>query len=429
MMKRYKLAVLSVLTLLVLNMPLAAQKRARVIPQPHVLEEQFAHGGIVWEQFVANNEQESVRIKTISNLLNQIAATDTNLDSQFSLQQQAGTPTYDNLPENVKYIYIGEHHGVASMQDEVQTILHKIRQKYPNKKILLATEFVKLRNPSKSPLLTDPQPQWREYLKPSYGFIKQTAFELSMDVLALEEDISEFSVEKNHILVKVGDQIIKINPALPQVQNLLQPFDTGTEGSIVRCKKLATHATLPFDNALYQNCLGQDHTFNLQQVIKISDWGTDQRTKYWHTLLQKFQDNYDLIIVWGGAAHITGVPSTIVDLMNQPAVVITFEPINNNLQVNNQDVLDLMGQAYNQAGMQFTYIKPSAQRQEQEAQAWASLPAVDETAPHFRLKTRKAQMGVVDPAVEGLQQRLNQVAGLDSHAQSPIQQHYIIYLP
>lgn len=319
------------------------------------------------QQTIQNREKQA---KLGSQLRTSLLATKGYLEEEAELKVKQGLPIYEQAVKNFSYIYIGEYHDAPVIQQEITKLLKAIRKANPDKKILLATEFLQRSHPLMSPLHKDGQ----EWLIDDLSYdVSALADELHIDTLALEDNIIQIVDQVS--LLKVGDRYIKVSLATnPQARSLIAPFKKEIKahsrllqmdplGVMSRylqpdqmenyikkneLKEIDTayslaHAYGP-DNVKYieallipklvpptvQQANAVASATCLLNFIEASTWGILQRNYQWTKRIKQVEKNYDIVIVWGGNGHFdddTLFPS-VPALLNHPeAVMFDFQPI------------------------------------------------------------------------------------------------------
>lgn len=273
-----------------------------------------------------------------------------------------GMPDYAKITKNVKYIYIGEVHVDSAVEPQIKNIIRAVRKANPNKRILLATEFLETHHPLINPLHRANKAT--NLLGDATYNINDLASELKIDTLALDDYIIQQTDQG--ALIKVGDRYVRINgdaaeqediasvlsiygediaemtderlsmikddPAMWHTVHLLLPqdfaeiyqliqqdqsakqdfqrywneLDPGNEIFMAGYSAASEHTKEIFEYYTNNKYIVADY-LSFQRIhwqIFASSWGVTQRNKDWASRIKKVANEYDVVIVWAGDGHI-----------------------------------------------------------------------------------------------------------------------------
>lgn len=363
-------------------------QRPAASPTSDKLDSLYGFSIINYQDFKRYNNTEKVRKMSFSILKTHIYAAD--------VQAKYGVPDYieqtKNIRDDVRYIYIGEEHDTPSVQKEVERIIRAVRTANPGKKILLASEFFTRDHPLINPLHVKGT---RNLLDSHYAGFQELADELDMDTLSLDDNIILHNPETMESFVKVGNKLIRAEKSwleqylpyfeenieedsskvlndpqkniyfaeqmtlasmlpeeveelyaqvsqYPKLLKYAQSFGPGNE-KYALCVKFLEDDTYPFALHSHPNLLAyalNDWTKLYNPVLYTLDpihgsaWAMKQRNVEWAERIKAVEDQYDVIIVWGGYAHTsvdTQYPFTMPLLLSSSnAVEFTIRPLNSN---------------------------------------------------------------------------------------------------
>lgn len=276
---------------------------------------------INWQEFKMVNEKTKQENETFAPLYNQLLDLISVKNGTFAVSALQGTPKYASVIENANYIFIGEDHNEPAVQYEIEEIIRAVRHANPNKKILLASEFVRTPEPLTNPLRRANSPE-SPLLDDYYNTFK-LADELEIDTLALDDEILEFV---NRKLIKVGDRYVQID-----INN-----DSQTPTDILAI------------GAAFKAEIDQEKSKILQTIelllmvrwqIYASDWGVKQRNYQWVKRIRDVEQEYDIVIIWAGSGHTSRMkPSSLPFLLaSSNAVEINFDVINSHRNAKSED--------------------------------------------------------------------------------------------
>ncbi|MBP5616906.1 MAG: hypothetical protein J6X06_03865 [Elusimicrobiaceae bacterium] len=332
---------------------------------------------ITWdhlEQSIYKFTKRMEQVNLLENVLLQLQHNE--IATSINQQLQQGSPDYKTAIANKKYIYIGETHDFPIVQETIFKLLRVIRQENPNKKILLATEFLESKHPLFSPLF----PEGKIILaKEGYPGLLARADHLQMDLLALDDEIIQMLPDGSD-LIKIGQKYLHtdirfdfraqqlLNPFLQSIKEEVEETDLAHSDSclfetLYQAKTPADFQAAPRRQLspeetaiitpgselfwqVYFQCFYSDEkkpqltqeqvlrlykAQRLMELIKASEWGAVERNKQWHKHLEEVQANYDIVIVWVGSGHLEGRAfshPSLTRLLNHPesSVEIHIQP-------------------------------------------------------------------------------------------------------
>lgn len=199
-----------------------------------------------------------------------------------------------------KFIFIGESH-IDGIRPAVIRILKSVRNAHPDKRILLAAEGLIARAPNNIiPLekFNIPRPQGLVAHIPSIDNVLKAAKNLHMDILALDDKWIEQKYNNQGGLVypiKVGNFLVDADSYYGEVNQIAARYS----GQDVSHNPVLT-------------------IYALQQFFLASSWGILQRNTQWKNYIHALQNQYDIIIVYAGKAHLNPfekIPS-VAQLLN-----------------------------------------------------------------------------------------------------------------
>ena len=405
-------------------------------------------------------------------------------DMDFTVKQ--GVPNYAKALANTKYIYIGETHDTPAVQQEIKKMITAIRQANPGKKILLATEFLKVPHPLVNPLHIHGK-DWLIWESSNYG-VTELADQLHLDTLALDDKVIQFTSTHLKTLVKVGERYVMAgldnqSPFYDEEAAALVSYVGNTVNEIVLNLKTLPAFLLYLDYLMpakdVQDYIVQLHadkawpswkqestkqvgpgnedyillyaaleqefgdvslpTSGLEIVAKgsvflntlqASAWGTLQRNYQWAKRIKAVEKNYDIVIVWGGQGHLDDsnvYPSVPTLLAHPQAVQIDFQPLGNM----DEEVLkryQAREEALKQQQLDYcSNIELSQQQAESVVDNCQGLEAIDFEKTFFIMgkEKGKAQLSAQEKAL--LQQMQQLVPGVPPIKDS-LKEYYIVYV-
>ena len=187
-------------------------------------------------------------------------------------------PDYGQATKGLKYIYLTDAsaHNTVSIVQEVQAVLRAVRKANPQAHILLATEFAyAVMDPLSPPLRFANTPNEVIDIYPEYKGLQQTADELAMDILALDDVVyAKDEQAKKPYWAKVGNVLVEFS--LKDIAQVTASYQARGEN-----EKLAAA-----------------HNF-----LQATSWGVQQRNDQWARYIQAVSPYYDIVIVYAGLGH------------------------------------------------------------------------------------------------------------------------------
>lgn len=228
-------------------------------------------------------------------------------DQEFNLLKKEGVMFFKNtsaadyaaLFGKAKLIFVGENHDSPQVTAQVQQLIRQYRKANPNARILWASEFALRTADGKNSLQKAKAPQ-----EPHLVFINETQMQqvraAGADILALDDYI--FQEKNGNLSYKVNDTWVNVLPAPKALAaDWQKAVASGDEEQMDRVVKQAAFIT---DN---------------------SAWGAEERNKAWARKIQAVQNNYDVIFVHAGMAHLDDtLPVTVPNLLKKPYVSVNL---------------------------------------------------------------------------------------------------------
>ena len=247
-----------------------------------------------WEDFIEKNKQAQQRARQeLQETEEELAQAFSDSNASVKFEGKNTPIDYAKILSGIKIIYIGQSHGIEDVPPEVMTLLRTVRQNNPNARILLASEFA-LRQEATDPYIkkagtADP---WRK----SYPSLFQTADELNIDQLALDDQI--FTIDKQKDGFYLGTKIGAYEVTVPCGQDI--------SDSTFPYMALATH-----------------------YKIHASTWGVAERNRQWARYINAVKPFYDVIVVHCGMGHLIETTSTdlLVQIHMPPAALFLYFPM------------------------------------------------------------------------------------------------------
>ena len=227
---------------------------------------------------------------------------------------QSGEPDWAALLGDEKFLFLGETiFGSPSSLEAVKSAVRALKAKFPEKNILLATEFVQNTVPNTRLLHKAGQernPKLREKY-PLFSF----ADEQKIDLLSLDDLI--FSVIKDEPYLKLGNEYVAIPYVLPEAKEALN--------NAIR------QETFQGPNSLLSEELSQGSNSLLftEEILKQTLYGIKNTNELWAQRIRAVENHYDIIIVYTLDDHyLMGATSLPTPLKARTApVVILSSPI------------------------------------------------------------------------------------------------------
>lgn len=231
---------------------------------------------ISWEEYQALNKSAAERTEVAYHLdLETLKQSTQREDQPLVITMHNSFPNYKELLKGFRYIYVGEEHYTKTLPAEMIRIMQAVRQLYPDKRILLASEFVKRLREEDSPLIKLPH---SEFFISIYPQVNQEAKRLNMDVLALDDFQLSFRQEDNDVFLtaKCGRYWVSQQHKIPESEMKNEFFSPS------------------FLNDW------EDFSF----LVSISPFGVLERNRQWARYINAVKPFYDIIILYAGYGHI-----------------------------------------------------------------------------------------------------------------------------
>ena len=223
-----------------------------------------------WQQFKKDAQKEVSFSKTLNSTKFSITE-----HARFVQSVQTQPLNWAEMLGNEKFLFLGETiSGTPSTLQAVQDALHTLREQFPDKHILLATDFVQntrldmptLRKAGQSSELLQRYPLF------------SIADAENVDILALDDHI--FAVEKGTPILKVGPQYIEFYEVAPEKKNELVNTIQG------------------------KSTEGMNFLLLMEQLMKSSIYGIVKNNIQWTERIRSLRNNYDLIVVYTSTNHL-----------------------------------------------------------------------------------------------------------------------------
>lgn len=136
------------------------------------------------------------------------------MDGTQNISMHNSFPDYKQLLKGFRNVYVGETHYTKAAQAEMTRILKTARELYPDKRILLASEFLLRLDETKSPLKNPADTAGYFSIYPE---ISQLAQQLHIDQLALDDSMGVIYEEKDSysFYEKCGRYMVNFRDKIP----------------------------------------------------------------------------------------------------------------------------------------------------------------------------------------------------------------------
>ena len=242
---------------------------------------------ITYSDFMKENEQLNTSFQTFvsgsmdSDLQTFLsAATDSDTASKVKISGIEGRPDYGEAAKSARFIYLSETsgHGKKTVVNEVKRILHSVREKNPQAKILLAIEFAETANLSLPIQFANTLNQDIEWPTPYSQLLEETD-KLAIDTLALDDSYIGKETENGNLWCKMGQSFVLLNkedhPAF--IENPVN--------------------------------ITKEELLSLRGVLCGSRFGVQLRNEQWVSYINAIKSYYDIVIVYAGSAHLLSLPN------------------------------------------------------------------------------------------------------------------------
>lgn len=212
---------------------------------------------------------------------------------RYVMSAQSGAPDYASLVRGEKFLFLTENiTGSPETFQAVKSALSTLRRSYPDKRILLATEFVQTKRLTSPVLRRSGGPYDLIEKYPIFSF----ADEQGIDVLALEDHI--FAVENGTPLIKVGDEYIQFPPLQETIHDVIDTINGTSSESLTQ-------------------------VLQIESTIKKTTYGIRKLNAQWAKRIQQVQDRYDIIVVYSTIDHLRSPATSVINNLHaQTASVV-----------------------------------------------------------------------------------------------------------
>ncbi|MBO4675682.1 MAG: hypothetical protein J5601_06350 [Elusimicrobiaceae bacterium] len=242
---------------------------------------------ITYSDFMKENEQLNTSLQTFfsgsmdSDLQTFLSeSTDSDTASKVKIFGIEGRPDYGEAAKSARFIYLSETtgHGKKTVVNEVKRILHSVREKNPQAKILLAIEFAETANLSLPIQFANTLNQDIEWPTPYSQLLEETD-KLDIDTLALDDFFVGRETESGNLWYKMGQSFVLLNkedhPAF--IENPVN--------------------------------ITKEELLSLGGVLCGSRFGVQLRNEQWVSYINAMKSYYDIVIVYAGSAHLLSLPN------------------------------------------------------------------------------------------------------------------------
>lgn len=237
-----------------------------------------------WEQFKENVQKEIAYAKTLNSTRLPITE-----HLRFVKDAKTQPPDWAEMVGSEKFLFLGETiSGAPATLQAVQSALHALREQFPGKHILLATEFVQNTRPNMPALRKAGQTSELLEKYPLFA----TADAENVDILALDDHI--FAVENGIPVVKVGAEYIQFY-TLPQ----------GKQEAVV-------------NTILGKSSEEMNFLLLMEKLIKSSAYGLVKNNVQWAKRILPLQNDYDLIVVYTTTQHLLTERTALANYLKAP---------------------------------------------------------------------------------------------------------------
>ena len=229
---------------------------------------------MTYSDFMAENDEIRTSLQQIS-LATDI---DPEMESKIEILGIKGRPDYGEAAKSVRFLYLSESsHRKRTVVNEVKRILHSVREKNPQAKILLATEFgqaTHLSTPIRFAKTDNKNIEWGT----PYSQLLEETDRLDIDILALDDSFFIRETDNKNLWYKIGKYFVLLN------ENDRPAFITD-----------------PIN-------ITAEELYSLSGVVKGSSYGVQLRNNQWADYIKAIKKYYDIVIVYGGRAHFLSAP-------------------------------------------------------------------------------------------------------------------------
>ncbi len=339
---------------------------------------------ISYQNFIENNAAAVTRAEHFPKLWKRAFELITEETFLSSTSFKQGLPNYQDMVKDTpyKYIYIGEHHDEPNIQEQIKLLIKTVREENPNKKILLATEFVYREHPFINPFYSGDSDKATFLEETDEYNVFELARSLKMDVLALDDLTLQNTPAGT--LVQIGKQFVSlpgnekftIDVAYTFADDIVQLTNQILNDESALLDTITSYLLPPGDfvnytvsptpvfesigiapgNEIYANGmlnvralgvnLSPSELENLIQwhsifkyashVLLASSWGVEERNRAWAARIkatelgaEEANNPYDIVIIWAGDYHVDITKSLSLPLLlsSSNAAIFSFEPL------------------------------------------------------------------------------------------------------
>lgn len=230
---------------------------------------------ITWQEYLKQNQRAKERTIVSYNLdleaMKQSAPQEEPV-AEFILHNSF--PDYKQLLNGFQYIYVGEEHYTVAAPAEMIRIMQAVRSLYPDKRILLASEFLSRLEDNISPLTK--KLSSKDFLS-SYPNVSRAAEDLGIDQLALDDYIADYREENSNYFLasKCGQYFVMQKHKIPE-------SEIGRE---------------EFSDTFWEDWQ------NFAYLVAYSPFGVLERNRQWARYINAVKPFYDVILVYAGRGH------------------------------------------------------------------------------------------------------------------------------
>ena len=234
---------------------------------------------MTWSDFITKDKEltSSLENNPPSSKENSLSAEDLKAIDEYPSYMIKSRPQYGEESKMVHLLYLTDayRHNQKTIVNEVERVLRSVRQKNQQAKILLATEFAVATELS-LPLRYANTENQNIVMVEFYRQLLDATNQLDIDILALDD--FAYKKRKGSLLYKIGQYFLK--------------FDEKNHPDYI-------------NNPL--NMTKQEKQ-KLINDIPARDFGIQLRNEQWANYINAVKSYYDIVIVYGGAAHFISAP-------------------------------------------------------------------------------------------------------------------------
>ena len=233
---------------------------------------------ITWKEYLKLNQRAKERTIVSYNLdLEEIKQALSREDATREFTFNNSFPDYKQLLKGFHYIYVGEVHYTVAAPAEMIRIMQAVRSLYPDKRILLASEFLSRLENSASPLTK--KSSSKDFFS-HYPNVSRAAEDLNIDQLALDDNIADYRVENSNYFLasKCGEYFVMQKHKTPEAELKREEFSKAFQEDL---------ATFTF-------------------LVATSPFGVLERNRQWARYINAVKPFYDVVLVYAGYGHTNG---------------------------------------------------------------------------------------------------------------------------